>query len=151
MEKNLYNVDDICKVIESSIEDRVGQFVTIRKVCKTQALVVFPDGEETWMEYGCLQPSSHPNATIPIPAALYDKLNRLGLIPNDVRDHNVGASNYSEHTIQSWSVWLDWGLNPWDADIVKRIERKKSTDSRRMDYEKIIHICQERIRQLDYE
>lgn len=91
------------------------------------------------------------NGMIEIPIELYERLDFLGLIPNSVRDHNVGASNYSEHTIQSWSIWLDWGLNPWDADIVKRIERKKSTDSRRMDYEKIIHICQERIRQIDKE
>ena len=85
---------------------------------------------------------------IAIPKPLYDRLNYLGLIPNEVRSHNVGESDYSQHTIQPWSVWLDWNLNPWDADIVKRIQRKKSTDPRKKDYEKIIHICQERIRQL---
>ena len=36
-----------------------------------------------------------------------------------------------------------------DAEIVKRILRTKQGDSRRLDYEKIIHICQERIRQID--
>lgn len=87
--------------------------------------------------------------TVAIPKALYDRLNYLGLIPNEVRNHNVGESDYSQHTIQPWSVWLDWNLNPWDADIVKRISRKKSTDPRKKDYEKIIHICQERIRQID--
>jgi len=86
---------------------------------------------------------------VAIPKALYDRLNYLGLIPNDVRNHNVGESDYSQYTIQAWSVWLDWNLNPWDADIVKRIQRKKSTDPRKKDYEKIIHICQERIRQID--
>ena len=40
-------------------------------------------------------------------------------------------------------------LNPWDADIVKRVLRTKKTDGRRLDYEKIIHICKERIRQID--
>jgi len=40
-------------------------------------------------------------------------------------------------------------LNPWDADIIKRVLRKKGADPRRLDYEKIIHICQERIRQID--
>lgn len=87
--------------------------------------------------------------TVAIPKTLYDRLNYLGLIPNEVRNHNVGESDYSQHTIQPWSVWLDWNLNPWDADIVKRIARKKSTDTRKKDYEKIIHICQERIRQID--
>lgn len=32
---------------------------------------------------------------------------------------------------------------------LKRILRTKSTDSRKLDYEKIIHICKERIRQIE--
>ena len=40
-------------------------------------------------------------------------------------------------------------LNPWDADIVKRVLRTKKTDTRIMDYEKIIHTCKERIRQIN--
>lgn len=67
----------------------------------------------------------------------------------DVRSRNVGASDYSKHKIQPWDIWMEYHLNPWDADIVKRILRTKSTDSRKLDYEKIIHICQERIRQID--
>lgn len=66
-----------------------------------------------------------------------------------VRSHNVGASDYSKHKIQPWDIWMEYHLNPWDADIVKRVLRTKSTDSRKLDYEKIIHICQERIRQID--
>jgi hypothetical protein len=79
---------------------------------------------------------------------LYSKLEYLGIIDSDVRSHNVGNSNYSEHTIQPYSIWIDWDLNPWDADIIKRVLRTKQGDSRKMDYEKIIHICQERIRQI---
>ena len=88
---------------------------------------------------------------------LYDRLVFLGIIPNEVRAKNIGASNYSEHTIQPYSIWIDWDLNPWDADIVKRVLRTKKeggmsfNESRKMDYEKIIHICQERIRQIDLE
>lgn len=90
-----------------------------------------------------------------IPLELYNNLNKLGLIPNDVREANVGKSNYAKHTIQPWSIWIDYDLNPWDADIVKRILRTKEEEgmslkeSRLMDYEKIIHICKERIRQLN--
>ena len=91
------------------------------------------------------------NGTIEIPIKFYERLDSLGLIPNCVRDHNVGASDYSQHIIQPWTIWQDYQMNPWDADIVKRILRKKTTDARRMDYEKIIHICQERIRQIDKE
>ena len=67
----------------------------------------------------------------------------------DVRSYNVGASDYAKHKIQPWSIWLEYNLNPWDADIVKRVLRTKETDGRRLDYEKIIHICKERIRQID--
>lgn len=92
---------------------------------------------------------------VKIDKILYDRLNYLGLIPNDVRKDNVGASNYSQYTIQPWSIWIDYNLNPWDADIVKRTLRTKAEpgmsldESRIMDYTKIIHICQERIRQIN--
>lgn len=92
-----------------------------------------------------------------IEETLYNKLNKLGLIPNDVRKGNVGASNYSKYTIQPWSIWIDYNLNPWDADIVKRVLRTKAEpglsekEARLLDYNKIIHICKERIRQLELE
>lgn len=88
---------------------------------------------------------------------LYNRLEKLGLIPNEVRKDNVGKSDYSKHTIQPWSIWLDYNLNAWDADIVKRVLRTKEEpgmpykESRIMDYNKIIHICKERIRQLESE
>ena len=81
----------------------------------------------------------------------YQELKRLGILHDgveDIRSFNIGASNYSKHTIQPWSIWIDYDLNPWDADIIKRVLRTKEGDSRILDYEKIIHICQERIRQL---
>jgi len=80
---------------------------------------------------------------------LYQKLLKLGIIPNEVRRTNVGASDYSQHVIQPWAIWQEYNLNPWDADIVKRVLRHKATDTSKMDYEKIIHDCQERIRQLE--
>lgn len=81
---------------------------------------------------------------------LINRLIKLGIIPtkDSCRNHNIGSSNYSEHIIQPWSIWLDWDLNPWDADIIKRVLRTKEGSSRTEDYEKIIHICEERIRQL---
>lgn len=86
---------------------------------------------------------------------LYAELAHLGIVNeensefNDVRTFNVGTSNYFNHIIQPWSIWLDWNLNPWDADIIKRVLRNKLGESRKQDYEKIIHICQERIRQIE--
>ena len=67
----------------------------------------------------------------------------------NVRSYNVGESDYAKHKIQPWDIWLEYNLNPWDADIIKRVLRTKNTDSRKLDYEKIIHICQERIRQIN--
>lgn len=88
---------------------------------------------------------------------LYNKLKYLGIIPTDIRTYNVGNSNYSEHTIQPWSIWLDYPeLTSFDHDIIKRTLREKEEpgctkiDSRIKDYKKIIHIAKERIRQLHY-
>lgn len=64
------------------------------------------------------------------------------------RGYNVGASDYAQHKIQPWDIWLEYRLNPWDADIVKRLLRKKPGE-RRLDYEKIKHVCDECIRQID--
>ena len=65
------------------------------------------------------------------------------------RDYNVGSSDYATRKIQPWDIWLEYNLNPWDADIVKRVLRDKKGSSRREDYEKMMHVCQERIRQID--
>lgn len=81
-------------------------------------------------------------------------LTKIGIFPTEERKDNIGESDYSKHVIQPWSIWMDYNLNPWDADIVKRVLRTKNepgftkTESRIKDYKKIIHICQERIRQL---
>ena len=72
----------------------------------------------------------------------------------DIRSFNVGSSDYSKHKIQPWDIWIEYHLNPFDADIVKRVLRTKQEngmnekEARVLDYEKIKHICEERIRQL---
>ena len=81
---------------------------------------------------------------------LYQTLEYLGIIDNEVRNHNVGKSNYADNVIQPWTIWRAYPhLSSFDHDIIKRILREKEGDSRRMDYEKIIHICQECIRAID--
>ena len=88
---------------------------------------------------------------------LYQRLKYLGIVHDDLegtdsRSFNVGNSDYSRHTIQPWSIWLDYPeLTSWDHDIIKRILRTKKGEPRVMDYDKIIHICQERIRQLEFQ
>ena len=76
----------------------------------------------------------------------YKEVKRLD---ENVRSHNVGSSDYAKHKIQPWDVWLDHHLNPWEGDIVKRVIRRKKGQNRREDFEKIIHIAQELIRQID--
>lgn len=72
----------------------------------------------------------------------------------DVRSYNIGSSDYATKKIQPWDIWEEYKLNPWEADIVKRILRKKKavgknmTESRIEDLEKIIHVAKELIRQL---
>ncbi len=81
---------------------------------------------------------------------LANRLKQLGILDDsDTRSYNIGESNYSKHLIQPWAIWIEYKLNPWDADIIKRVLREKSSDSRKMDYEKIIHVCLERIRQIE--
>lgn len=69
----------------------------------------------------------------------------------NVQSYNVGKSDYSKHAIQPWDIWKEYNLNPWDADIVKRVLRTKEGEDRKLDYEKIIHICKYRIAELSKE
>lgn len=97
---------------------------------------------------------SHAIGEIKISDDTMRQLLILGIIEydnNSVRNSNIGASNYAQHIIQPWSIIQDWDLNYWDGDIIKRVLRTKNTDSRKMDYQKIIHICEERIRQIEIE
>lgn len=69
----------------------------------------------------------------------------------NVLSYNVGKSDYAKHAIQPWQIWKEYNLNPWDADIVKRVLRSKEGEERTLDYEKIIHICKYRISELSKE
>lgn len=69
----------------------------------------------------------------------------------NVQSYNVGKSDYAKHAIQPWDIWKEYNLNPWDADIVKRVLRNKEGEARTLDYEKIIHICKYRIAELSKE
>lgn len=68
-----------------------------------------------------------------------------------VQSYNVGKSDYAKHAIQPWDIWKEYNLNPWDADIVKRVLRSKEGEERTLEYEKIIHICKYRIAELSKE
>lgn len=169
-----FNIGDVVQAIESINITRYGITKEYQNNLRVQSLflngsnrgyiVVAEDGELCYFDEEKLElqePVAVPTEAAPIVDGnknnsrlldedTYQSLMRLGLLDTSVRSYNRGASDYSRHVIQPWSVWMDYSLNPWDADIVKRVLRKKEGDSRRLDYEKIIHICEERIRQIDY-
>lgn len=66
---------------------------------------------------------------------------------NNVRDYNVGASDYSKMKTQPWDIILEHNLDFFDGSILKYLLRDKGSDKE--DYKKIIHYAQEKIRQLD--
>ena len=99
------------------------------------------------------EPAANPQ--VKIDYSLYKELKYLGIIhehvEKDVRSFNIGNSDYSKHLIQPWAIWLDYPeLTSWDHDIIKRVLRTKKGESRILDYEKIIHICEERLLQLKF-
>ena len=61
---------------------------------------------------------------------------------------NVGTSDYSEHSIQPYDIWNEYKLDPWRADIIKRVLRSKGNTeeeikaNKLLDLQKIIHICE---------
>ena len=65
----------------------------------------------------------------------------------DPRSYHVGTSDYSQHKIQPWQIWQEYRLDPWRADIVKRVLRTKAGEDPTLDLKKIIHVCEELIRQ----
>lgn len=96
------------------------------------------------------------NPQVSIDWNLYKELKYLGIIRDhdekDIRSFNIGNSDYSKHIIQPWTIWLAYpNLTGWDQDIIKRVLRNKKGEPREMDYEKIIHDCEERLRQLKIE
>lgn len=58
----------------------------------------------------------------------------------DARSYNVGKSDYAQHRIQPYDIWAEYKLDPWRADIIKRVLRNKPGEGE-LDLKKIIHIC----------
>ncbi len=82
--------------------------------------------------------------------SLSDALDNDRTINFDKTHQNIGDSNYSEHQgMMPWDIWLEYDLDPWDADIIKRVLRKKKSQCRIEEYKKIIQVCNEKIRQLE--
>jgi len=80
-----------------------------------------------------------------------------GASMKDPRSYHVGDSDYSDYKIQPYDIWDEYNLDPWSADIVKRILRTKyvegmtMAESRIEDLRKIQHICEYLINKLTNE
>ncbi len=60
-----------------------------------------------------------------------------------------GKSDYHKYKMQPYDIWLEYDLDPWQADIIKRVLRTKEGDAPELDYLKIIDVCHEIIRQIE--
>ena len=161
MEQNFkYNIGYIVKVKDVYSEKLRISFRFYNGIENIYVVEVEEDVNHCFVEHDLelVTPSKSPYMPQDIPenkrlidVETYNALMRLGILDTSVRAYNRGKSDYSKHIIQPWSIWIDYDLNAFDADIVKRVLREKEDDPRRLDYEKIIHICEERIRQIDCE
>ena len=67
----------------------------------------------------------------------------------DHRKYNIGDSDYNQYLYQVWDIWRDFNLNPWEADIVKRVLRHKKGEEN--DLKKINHTLNEMMSQTNNE
>jgi len=65
------------------------------------------------------------------------------------KDSNIGESDYSTRKIQPWDVWESFNPTPWEADIIKRLMRTKSAEDDALDLQKIRHVCEYKMMELD--
>lgn len=99
------------------------------------------------------EPTVHPDSLEGKRARIIERLEKIGVIPTMETAHrfsHVGASDYSTKVIQPWSIWLEYDLDGWEADIIKRVLRTKLDGRdirtiREEDYKKIKHLCDEKL------
>lgn len=82
---------------------------------------------------------------------LYERLEYLGIIDETgVRGRNFGASDYNEHVITVWSIWLDYpNLSEFKKMMIKYLLREKDTDPEELDLNKVKHYAEEILRQIE--
>ncbi len=54
-----------------------------------------------------------------------------------IKSRQVGGDHYKSD-IQSWDVFLDWGLDPWACNVIKYIQRHRKKAGKQ-DLEKAKH------------
>jgi hypothetical protein len=60
------------------------------------------------------------------------------LIENSSASRQIGGDHYKGTSIQSWDVFLDWGLDPWACNVIKYVQRHRKKAGKQ-DLEKAKH------------
>jgi hypothetical protein len=55
------------------------------------------------------------------------------------RENQVDGDHYRKHKIQPWDIRKEYGLNPWEADVIKYVLRRKPEVNRIIDLKKARH------------
>jgi hypothetical protein len=55
------------------------------------------------------------------------------------RDIQVGGEHYRKFEIQPWDIWLEYGLDPWLAGVIKYVLRAGHKGSKLEDLKKARH------------
>ena len=61
------------------------------------------------------------------------------VIPLGARDGQVGGDHYRKFKIQPWDIWLEYGLDPWVAGVIKYVLRAGHKGSKLEDLRKARH------------
>lgn len=117
--------------------------------------LIFYFGYRTILFYDRYDPNKHYNLLITFFPCIkrwndyLDKKIRPYIDTSDISSYNIGNSDYHTHKYQPWDAWQEYDLDPWDADIAKRIMRQKKGDPISLDYEKIKHVCDKQLQRIE--
>ena len=65
-----------------------------------------------------------------------------------IKSKQVGGDHYKGTRIQSWDVFLDWGLDPWACNVIKYVQRHRKKAGK-ADLEKAKHYIEFMIEHYD--
>ena len=65
-----------------------------------------------------------------------------------IKSKQVGGDHYKGTKIQSWDVFLDWGLDPWACNVIKYVQRHRKKAGK-ADLEKAKHYLEFMIEHYD--
>jgi len=73
---------------------------------------------------------------------------RQATLADYIKSKQVGGDHYKGTAIQSWDVFLDWGLDPWACNVIKYVQRHRKKAGKN-DLEKAKHYLEFMIENYD--